>query len=190
MDRRAFFTGATGRVTPVRPPYSGDEIEFFDACTGCGDCIKACPTGLLTSGFMDRPQVDFAKGYCTFCGECATSCEAGAIAQTDQNQSNPWNLKARLADACLENKGVTCRACEFECGESAIRFRPALGGRTEVRIDEAKCTGCGECIGTCPQDALFIEPIKSKSSNSTVANISDTRSQEQKSSQNKESAQC
>lgn len=184
MDRRAFFTGAAGRVTPVRPPFSRDEIEFFDACTACGECIEKCPTDILVAGYMDRPQVDFSNGYCTFCGDCATACEANAIAITDENRLSPWSLQVRLTDTCLENRGVACRACEYECGESAIRFRPALGGRTEVRIDETRCTGCGECLGTCPEDALVIEKSSSHSAAGTGGD------QSRKFEPNKESAQC
>ncbi len=26
-----------------------------------------------------------------------------------------------------------------------------------VKVDEAKCTGCGDCTETCPSDALKVE---------------------------------
>ena len=38
----------------------------------------------------------------------------------------------------------------------AIRFRPALAGRTDVSIALEDCTGCGACIGTCPAGAITL----------------------------------
>jgi Fe-S-cluster-containing hydrogenase component 2 len=31
-----------------------------------------------------------------------------------------------------------------------------------VKVDEAKCTGCGDCTETCPSDALKVESGKVK----------------------------
>ena len=183
MDRRAFFRGTTGRTALLRPPFSiEDEIEFFDTCTACGDCIDVCPTGILISDSQNRPHVDFSNGLCTFCKECATSCQVDAIRINDENAERPWTLKAHLNDTCLENKGISCRACEFECGEGAIRFRPQLGGRSLVQIDATRCTGCGECIGVCPSDTISIRPHEGPSKNEAEAHFSNIN--------NKESAQC
>lgn len=160
VDRRAFFQGLKPGQALIRPPYSASEIEFFDACTGCGDCIAACPEGIIVSGGHNRPHIDFQLGHCTFCQACAEGCQPQALSISDHNSAQPWDLKAIVSTKCLEFSGVSCRACEFECGEGALRFRPVAGSRTELRVDLAACTGCGECIGPCPQDALSIQPTE------------------------------
>jgi formate hydrogenlyase subunit 6/NADH:ubiquinone oxidoreductase subunit I len=46
-------------------------------CTGCGDCVAACPTGCLgVSGavaWLPRPA------DCVGCGGCEQVCPAGAV---------------------------------------------------------------------------------------------------------------
>lgn len=65
---------------------------------------------------------------------------------------------ACVSDACIETHGVVCRACEGACDVSAIRFRPRLGGGSNIAIDQASCTGCGECLARCPVAAIAMVP--------------------------------
>jgi len=45
-------------------------------CSGCGDCVTACPAGAiaLTNG---RAHID--EALCVACGSCADACPRGAI---------------------------------------------------------------------------------------------------------------
>lgn len=46
------------------------------ACTGCGDCVEACPAGAIA--LMDgRAYIEPAA--CADCGSCAAACPQGAI---------------------------------------------------------------------------------------------------------------
>lgn len=57
----------------------------------------------------------------------------------------PARRVARLvADSCIAESSF-CRACAERCPLRAIVFE---GGR--LRIDEARCDGCGECERVCP----------------------------------------
>lgn len=62
----------------------------------------------------------------------------------------------RVAETCLEERGVSCRLCEDACDEQAIRMRPMLQGRNRVHVDPEACTLCGLCLAVCPVDAILV----------------------------------
>ena len=49
-----------------------------DSCTGCGDCLPACPTHAIGS---INGKVAFIKAEaCTYCGACEAICPVNAMA--------------------------------------------------------------------------------------------------------------
>ena len=50
-----------------------------------------------------------------------------------------------------------CRLCENICEFNAIEI-----SKTELKLIQANCTGCGACAAMCPQDALFIPGFKKR----------------------------
>ncbi len=46
-------------------------------CTGCNDCITACPTSALA--LVDGKAALAFPDKCTYCAACETSCLVGAI---------------------------------------------------------------------------------------------------------------
>jgi ferredoxin-type protein NapF len=63
---------------------------------------------------------------------------------------------ALIGDGCLAEAGIVCRSCGETCGESAIRFRPRIGLPPQAIVNEQACTGCGECVGACPGEAITL----------------------------------
>jgi electron transfer flavoprotein alpha subunit len=69
-------------------------IQFdLDKCTGCGDCVPACPFGLLD---VIDDKVSLQEG-CTLCGACQEVCpddailiEADAVAPADDSYRGVW----------------------------------------------------------------------------------------------------
>ena len=49
----------------------------FPKCIGCLQCVKECPTGVLTSNYMKSTVTSPER--CIACGHCASVCPAGAI---------------------------------------------------------------------------------------------------------------
>lgn len=105
MDRRAFFTKGAGKVAQkltqhaadkarkdsarwIRPPFAIEELDFILACTRCGDCIKACPYGIifplsskLGVKVFNTPALDLTKSGCHLCEDwpCVTACEIDVL---------------------------------------------------------------------------------------------------------------
>ncbi len=50
-----------------------------ELCTGCGDCVVACPAEALTleegRAVMTQPEA------CQYCGDCEELCPVGAISR-------------------------------------------------------------------------------------------------------------
>ena len=152
-SRRTFLRGKISvHASQLRPPWALPEADFTAACTRCGDCARACPTRIIKQGDGGFPMIDFALGECTFCGDCVTACVPKALLR--QPDSLAWLLKANIGEKCLAKHQVECRICGEQCGESAIRFHPQLGGVSQPLLDDSRCTGCGACIAPCPVQAI------------------------------------
>lgn len=143
----------------MRPPWALDEARFADLCEACGKCRTACPEKVLVSASGGLPQVSFESSHCTFCGACAEACPSGALSlfeEDGERRRAPWVARAAVASSCLSISGVACRVCGEQCEARAIRFQPALGGRSLPVVDAALCTGCGACVGPCPAKSITI----------------------------------
>ena len=160
ISRMQFLRGdITGRTAPLRPPWALTETLFTERCTRCGDCLDACPTGILHKGRGGFPQVDFSRGECLFCNDCTDACTPAALHKSQDRA--PWALKVSLdTETCIAFQGVECRACADPCESRAIRMRPHVGGVALPEIDFSTCTGCGACYAPCPVQALRIQPFR------------------------------
>ena len=158
VTRGQFLRGDfSGSRSVVRPPWSGDELAFVEACSRCSDCVGVCPEKILEKGRGGFPQVNFSRGECTFCGDCVRVCKSGALSHGVPQA--PWALKARVAPSCLALNQVVCRTCGESCPEGAIRFKISIGAVAKPEIDLAACTGCGACFGPCPISAVTIGEV-------------------------------
>jgi ferredoxin-type protein NapF len=160
LSRRQFLNPgrATGQV-PVRPPWAASEDKFPLVCTGtgCGECTRACPEGIVAPGSGRLPEVDFYLGECTFCGACASACETGALDRGRYRK--PFDRVATIdSRACLAEQGVECRVCGDYCSNRAIRAVYRKGNVPAPRIEPSECSGCGACIAPCPVGAIGTKP--------------------------------
>jgi ferredoxin len=150
LDRRVFLgtAAATVTMTPVlnlaaglpksqksllRPPLSREEHDFLASCIRCGECMKACPTGVLKpAGFehglraLWTPVMVPTEGPCLQgCNACSQACPTDAIMKYPIQEK--YSYKAGTAifstDRCIsytENK--FCSECVRACPTDAINF--------------------------------------------------------------------
>jgi ferredoxin-type protein NapF len=156
MARRAFLRGRIRSTEPaIRPPWAMPAEVFEQRCDGCGDCVGACPTGIVKIAVNGLAQVDFSRGECRFCGQCVSICLPQALLLREAESA--WTVKAAVGTRCLSAAGIECRVCGECCEVGAIRFRPRLGGPAQPELESGRCTGCGACFGPCPVSAIAME---------------------------------
>ncbi len=63
---------------------------------------------------------------------------------------------ASIRYGCLARKGVYCHTCAESCDPDAIGFQPIEGSVPQPQIDNERCTGCGDCLVSCPAQAIFL----------------------------------
>lgn len=155
QGRRAFLTGRRASPQPegIRPPWSR-AASVAISCTGCGACAPACPQGIVALDEAKRPVLSFSTSACSFCGACAQACPEPVF-----DLSLPaFTHVAAIGASCFASRGIVCQSCGDACPESAIRFRPRLGGPALPELSADRCTGCGACITACPAQAIAAQP--------------------------------
>lgn len=151
--RDLLFGRSASEAVRVCPP--GVTLEGLAACTGCGRCVDACPTHIISLA-GNRPSLDFSVGECTFCNDCRSACPE-PVFPADVTR---FVHVVAIADHCLAKNNVACQSCRDGCPELAIRFRPRIGGPFLPVVDEDACSGCGACVGTCPVGAVHVSARK------------------------------
>jgi formate hydrogenlyase subunit 6/NADH:ubiquinone oxidoreductase subunit I len=65
----------------LQETYQGRVVVDIDACIGCGQCVRVCPTGgLKVERLADRGvRVRIEHQRCASCGLCEVSCRRDAI---------------------------------------------------------------------------------------------------------------
>ena len=164
-SRRGFLTGrflGGGRASrPARevrpygppPPWHRTRLQV-EVCSRCdGLCAQACDEEIIAfhpaaHALAGLPYLSLEDSGCTFCGDCREACP--------MELEDPAELLVGVAqlDAarCLSHNGVICQSCRSVCSAGALRF----DARFRPEVDTDRCTGCGFCLGVCPEQALSV----------------------------------
>ena len=191
LSRRGFVGGVLGGLAgvaavrlspgsgraefPVRPPGSLPEGEFLARCVRCGECAKACASGVLQPASFElgieglwTPRAACDRAGChQECNNCGHVCPTGAIRELPLKEKRAARMGLALVhkSTCLPHTGAgECRLCVDQCtaaGYRAIEFtrvhvefdpagRPAEGtGYLAPVVLEERCVGCGLCQSRC-----------------------------------------
>ncbi len=134
--------------------YQG-ESDCIYGCLGCGDCVKACPFEAITIIPGEAlPKVDFNK--CTGCGKCVETCPRHLCELVPYNPPTPvvWVACANRdrGPIAMKECGVACIGCT-KCRKVCPNEAPEITSFL-ARIDQTKCTACGDCIAACPRHSI------------------------------------
>lgn len=133
-----------------RPPRAVEEALFVRLCHGCGDCVPACPYGLIVLK-EGRAAVDIEYADCDFCNKCTDVCSKGALESSIKPNTG---LQPTIGLSCLGRMNNYCRQCVIACPEQAINFDPA----NQVIFDQSLCNGCGKCKLACYHGHISLLP--------------------------------
>ncbi|AKP27390.1 4Fe-4S dicluster domain protein [Leptospira interrogans serovar Manilae] len=134
------------------PPGALYETEFLKKCTGCGDCIYACPYSVLFPIFEENlekhiPRMDVNLNACMLCKDwpCINSCKTGALIPLEG--APKFGQAKGIFEYCINSKTgeSTCSNCRDSCPiEGVVNFQ---GNKPSF---SKNCTGCGQCVSACP----------------------------------------
>ena len=65
--------------------YRGAIVFNPDLCTGCGLCVRDCPTGALKLEKQSRDEfkLTYYPARCAYCSQCESSCVRSAIGHSN-----------------------------------------------------------------------------------------------------------
>ena len=138
------------------------EVYLAERCTGCGDCMEACPENALSrtaGGILPDPA------RCAHCGRCVAACPAGARESTARQASVAELIREIASDLPFYEQsggGVT-----FSGGEplSQPEFLTALleeCGRLEIHraVDTSGCAAPRTLLEAARRTDLFLYDLK------------------------------
>ncbi|MBK9390319.1 MAG: 4Fe-4S binding protein [Bacteroidetes bacterium] len=153
----------------IRPPASVEPATFNTLCIRCGNCIKSCPTNIITNhtDYSDltswmTPEINFGDGYCLeTCNLCSSVCPTGSITHFSPDAKKIIFMGSAVVNykECLLAHNKECDRCMAACKYNAVKIVPASRLLLMTpEIDQKKCVGCGACAVICPTSAINMIP--------------------------------
>ncbi len=150
------------RTDWLRPPGALDEAHFLEHCTGCGDCVAACPYGSIrVLKENETPVIYPDEKPCYLCDDfpCIAACEPEALQPVGAVNAVAMGIAVVSQRFCTSDQG--CNACVAQCPTHAIDMDFVS---MSIRVDGDMCVGCGMCEHTCKtvndQIAITVSPSR------------------------------
>ncbi len=131
----------------LRPPGALDEVHFLESCTGCGDCVVACPHGSIrVLKENETPVIYPDEKPCYLCNDfpCIAACEPEALQPVGAVNAVAMGIAVVSQRLCTAGQG--CNACLAQCPTRAIDMDFVS---MSIHVDGDRCVGCGMCEYTC-----------------------------------------
>ncbi|HMV40967.1 MAG TPA: 4Fe-4S dicluster domain-containing protein [Leptospiraceae bacterium] len=132
-----------------------DKERFQKTCTGCGDCIQACPYNALFPVYDSKkkknfPHLDPNANPCLMCFDfpCINSCNYKALKPLKKDTKPKFGKAKVVADRCINHSKdeLVCDVCKNVCPiENVITYQ-----KNFLPKFSKDCTGCGICVQSCP----------------------------------------
>jgi polyferredoxin len=164
----------------IRPPMSREEPDFLSSCIRCGECMKACPTGVLKPAGLEHglralwsPVLTPEEGFCKpGCNACSQACPTDAILKYPVEKKTAYKAGTAVFEnsRCISyTEEKFCSECVRACPTQAIEVvkdwepegangrgseKPAPAGRhpsRPIHVNFDRCIGCGACEFQCNQ---------------------------------------
>ncbi len=161
--RPRFFCTAlcpVGTVLGLCSKWSPAAIRMTEACVGCGQCAKACPTGCIS---VEERMVDQER--CVRCMNCLPACRFDAIgygfaAKKAVKRETPPADEDLTRREMLKHTFAATGAFALGVGATFVRplenpqdliLPPGAGSWERFR---RTCTGCQLCVAHCVGNVL------------------------------------
>ena len=128
--------------------------EFKKKCTGCRECVYACPHNALLPVYQpkldkDLPFIDVNMTACRLCSDwpCIAACKDKALLPLPESKYPKFGKATFLTNNCLNSDFTNpiCKLCIETCPvDKAIQMTDET-----VQINRS-CIGCGLCVQVCP----------------------------------------
>jgi ferredoxin-type protein NapG len=138
----------------LRPPGAlQPDAAFLERCSGCGECVPACPIGAI---FMDEhddgalyPAIQPSRRPCSLCDglPCIPACPDQALVDPGGGAAVRIGIAKVDPRLCVTFKGERCEICYKVC---PFPDRAIMMIGTRPLVQSAACTGCGLCEFACP----------------------------------------
>ena len=132
-----------------------------ERCTGCGDCLTACPTGaaVLVDGLPGATNV------CTVCGRCVDACLAGARTIAGRMTTTAEVMSELVRDRVFFEEsagGVTFSGGEPFTQPGFLRslLEACRDEGISTAIETCGMTDQGELLGMADKIDLFLYDVK------------------------------
>jgi electron transport complex protein RnfB len=148
--------GSCERSCPFDAIHVGDDGLAHvdrDKCTGCGNCVDACPKRIID--LMPATELVYVRCNNPHTGKAIKAvCGKGCIGCRRCEKTCPFD--AITMDRGLAkihpDKCTSCGLCATVCPTDNIDDLVDI--RYKVRIDETTCVGCTKCVEVCPVEAI------------------------------------